>query len=172
MAKTKTASTKSPFSFVIGDTMTKEDLRAVHEMQNYARCEAVQNLIFGQGEDATLSPHGPVYFPASGSAELYRFVVFIDPDLVTLNVRTVATLPAGATGSVIVTIGGGSCTNSHTAGATTTQNGTIAVSSTGIGWQLGTIDLQADSGDPSTGVFDRFRVRSAVIAASALPDPQ
>lgn len=177
MAKAKTTSSRSPFSYVIGDPITKGDAQVVHEMQNFARCEAVHVLANGCGPNPTttsfdVSPHGPLRFPATSKITVYRFAVWVDPDLVTLNVRTVATLPGGATGSVIVTLGGTSCTTSHTAGGTSTDNDTLAVASVGVGWQTCTIELQADSGDPSTGTLDRWRIRSAVIAASALPDPQ
>lgn len=180
MAKTASTWSRSPFSFLTGEVVTKDDLRRVHEMQNYARCEAVQNLVGGDGtiNGSTMtgsrqgpSPHGPVYWPASGPKEVYRFAIYIDPDIDSLAIRTVATMPGGASGDVDVTIGGATVSNAHAAGSTTTTDGTLATSATGTGWQLCIVELTQVSGDPSTATLDRWRVRTVPITVTALPDP-
>ena len=112
MAKTANTATRSPFSFVSGNVATKADLQTVHEMQNAARTLPV-NLWTIQGNagaaygSGARSPAGStgVTFPASGSVEVYRAELYIDPDLQTLYIKTTATLPAAATGTATVAIG-------------------------------------------------------------------
>ena len=178
MAKTANTATRSPFSFVPGNVATKTDFQTVHEMQNAARTLpvnlwAVEGKTGASSGSSTLSPAGTsgVTFPASGSVEVYRAVLYIDPDLQTLDIKTTATLPAAATATVTVAVGGASLGNAHTAGATTTVSASLATSATGTGWQLSTITLTQSTGDPSTGTLDRARVRSGALAASSLPSP-
>lgn len=179
MAKTKATSTRSPFGFVPGDVARKDDFTAVHEMQNAARGDLPHNLLTLQGDaqnwggSSELSPAGAggILWPATGTDEVYEAMVYIDPDLVQLAIKTKATLPGGATGSVVVTIGSTSTTHAHSAGGSSTVTSTLNTSATGTGWQLVTVDLRRDTGDPSTGYLERARIRSVPIAASALGDP-
>lgn len=178
MAKTANTATRSPFSFVSGNVATKADFQTVHEMQNAARTLpanlwTIQGSAGAASGASARSPAGTagVTFPASGSVEVYRAELYIDPDLQSLDIKTTATLPAAATGTATVAIGSSSVINAHTAGATTTVSASLATSATGTGWQLATITLAQTSGDPSAGTFDRARVRSGTLAASALPSP-
>lgn len=178
MAKTATTTSRSAFGFVPGNVATADDFQGVHEMQNAARALPVNLLCLqgeGQGWDggSELAPSGSgVHFPSTGSDEVFRAMVYIDPDLVQIAVRTVVTLPASCSATVTVTVGGATATHAaHTAGTTSTANTNLNTSSTGTGWQLVTVDLQRDTGDPSTGTLDRCRIRSNAIPAASLADP-
>ena len=174
MTKTATQSTLSPFSFAPGNPIRGADLQAVHEAQNEARCNSIVNLLCihgeadGWGTDA-IGPHSEdgVTWPATGTTEVYRCWVYIDPDIDTLFLRTRVTMASG-TGSAIVYVGSTSGTHAHTGTGTITS--TYPTSSTGTGWQLVRVNLAQDTGDPSSATLDRLVLRSQAITATALPD--
>lgn len=176
MSKTATAATPSPHAFVPGNVIRGSDLTLVHEAQNEARCETVANLLCLQGAAAgwgggsEIAPHGSggVTWPSSSSIEVYRTWIYVDPDVIDLFVRTRVTMASG-TGSVVTTIGSTSTTHAHT--GTGTQTSTVSTASTGTGWQLVTVELEVDTGDPSSATLDRLVLRTVPITVTDLPDP-
>lgn len=148
-------------------------------MLNYAAGQLPFNLVStlsgADGWDPTYTglENHRVALPTTGVTTVYeRFSLWIDPDVQQLDFRGRMTLPASNTGRLELDVGGGSINLDFAAGGTTNQSSTIATSTTGTGWLGCQIRVRKLTGTAITGaILEGFRIRTSIITASNLPDP-
>lgn len=161
-----------------GQSITAEDARAVCEMLNYAygyEPEVYLNLVVSVPAWGSslqeIATHSIGFQAASGGgySQRFRFYVWIDPDVVTINVGATCAFAAANTGRIRFTIGAANVVVNFTSLTVTEQTGSIATSSTGTGWKLVTIEVDHQTGASGNQVLD-LRIEGARVTSS-LPSP-
>lgn len=178
MAKTATVSTRSPFSFAVGNVILEEDVQEVVEMLNAAAGQTTTeylSLVLGNsswwtGGTGELATHD-LDFTSGSFVRVIEGDFYIDSDDQVLTFEATCVIPATTTAEVQITIGGGSVLlTPFPANATTTLSGTVNVSTTGSGAVAWFIEVRRLSG-AGTCNLRSVRVQSNTIAAASLPDP-
>lgn len=177
MAKTSASATLSPLVLSTGNGIYKQHVQSVIEQCNYSAGRNSDALaVFETGIGGAFGTWTHASYFTTSRVTVYVINFWIDPDLQAIDIETVATLAAGQTGTIWVTVGGWTATHTHAAASTTTQTSspTTAASPTGVGtgWQTITIEMQKSSGATAgTSRLDSIRIEGRTITAANLPDP-
>lgn len=175
MAKQQTAETLSPLSVVTGATALAVSGQRTIALQNYVAGRRPQTH-YASGYLVSLSEVAPtgLTWPVAGTITPVVKRAYLEPEVTTLTIGLEAYVAsAGTTLRMTVRVGGAAGVSID---ATSAQNGTeqtttVAISSTGTGWQTVEIDLVRVSG-ASTGYVRYVSIQDTPITTpSALPDP-
>lgn len=175
MAKQQTAETLSPLSVVTGATALAVSGQRTIALQNYVDGRRPQTH-YASGYLVSLTEVAPsgLVWPNAGTITPVVTRAYLEPEVVTLTIGLEAYVAsAGTTLRMTVRVGGASGVSID---ATSANNGaeqttTVAISSTGTGWQTIEVDLVRVSG-AATGYVRYVSVQDTPITNPAdLPDP-
>lgn len=180
MAVIANPSTLNPWRIAVGVPITDEDQQEAEELLNHAAGEGIATThascvtgASGWGTSGNeVVAHGVTFPTGGGFTPRYEFRIWVDDDAQEIDARTVCDMPVGNTGDVRVTIGAAAAVvNSHAAAVTSTQDSTVATSSSGTGELAVTVEIDHTLGSAADCELRRMRVRNATIAAANLPAP-
>lgn len=177
MAKTQTESTLPAHRMMLGHGIYEEEVAEAHEAQNYAYgYNPKVHVCLMTGEAGQVSSNSiashQAEFPNSTSFgdPVYRFRIYIDPDVVSLAISATCFFAASTSGEVRITIGSTNDTLVFAAG-TNSDSGTLNTSSTGTGIRSCTVEIRQTGGTQPDGNFIRLLTIEDNEITSSLPDP-
>lgn len=178
MTKTATVSSRSPYTFAVGNLILEEDAQEAAEMLNAAAGQTKTtyfSLIVGSdtwwgGGTGELGTHF-LDFTNTSFERVLEGDAYIDPDEQVLSFEASVVNPATTTSEVRLTIGASTVLlTPFPAAADTLLIDDVATSATGTGDVAWFIEVRRLSGS-GTCQLRNVMVESVAIAATDLPDP-